>query len=472
MTMDESGDKIAALAFLNRASELGEPHAQFTCGADMLDKARRSSDKTMEAKAISLLEAAAGEGDLAEAKVFIADEILSGSIRNSKFDPMMLLSEATVQGNEDALQILMGLNMPASEEADYDPMLPYTIKPDGLKRPRLVRDALRDEFDMPQSLAETITAGLYGFPSWARLASLVDDARVPAGKFDEDLSAAEINERLRLLAGVLMHHMEMPSYIADIAVQLLRPTVRSGNKPSLRKLEEEANSRIFTMGTNKPDPIGKHVLDQRGLMMDMENAMRFGFRIKPDVWLDVMEDAFGWSVEDVEHDICGEGVLVAKSTTALGTFDIYMSRVSFRPGDRGDEHVEKLMAKIDGLSKNAVLLFNTPTAHLPESKLPNGMLYGGKIRKDGGTWRDFVLRPSEDGLADAIGQGINFADEGPSPELVERYSFADAGRYAMSIAMEVRNDDEDHFPITLGEHGWSVFLSRPVIQQMTKEARR
>ena len=468
---DEGRDR--AQQSMLRAAELGLPQAQFMAGMEMLRQAEEARDKKLKSRAVSLLSSAAGEGDIPEAKLFVAQRILDGTIKGSRFDPIILLSEAAVQGQDEAVELIMTLGIPEGGGADsHDPMLPYVVRPDGLKRPRLVRDALAAGFDLTQGEAETITAGFYGCPAWARLASIAGDARTPAGKFDEDLSAAELNERRKLLAGVLLHHFEMPPHVADVAIELLQPCSRNGDKPSLRRLEEKANGMMFKIGMNAPEPIAKKVYDDIGMTFDFDNAMRFAFRVQPGSWLPVMEDHFGWDIEEVDYDVAGEGVLVARSPTAEGMLSIYMSRVSHRPGDKGDEHVEKLMRQIDGKSERAALLFNIPIAYMPDRESPFGLLYGGKFRSASGKWSDFVLRPCGpgQGAADAASQQLTFSDEQPDA-LLEPYGFEDAGRIAEAITRHVRNYDGPQTCMNTGEGKWSLFIPSPLASEMKQFSR-
>lgn len=446
--------------YLSRSAEAGFTQAQLTYGQMLLDESVAESNKDKAKRALSFLQRAVDDGDMPEAKVFVAQSILDGSIRGGKYDPMMLLSEAAMQKDEEAMSMLMYLTSPQSNRIPtFDSILPYIVKPESLKRARLVRDAIHQEFDLPASAADEIVAGLFGCPTWARLVNVCGDNRVPPGKFDEDLSAAELNERKKLQAGILLHFFDMPPHVADVAVELLKPSSRSGDKPSLKRLEEKARTMTFKFGMNEPAPIAARAYDERGLKLDIDSALRFGFRVRPEIWLTLLETRFGWRVTPTDYDVSGEGVKVATVTVADGLVDLYMSRVSHRPGDQGDEHVENLLRKIGDQSKRAILLFNMPIAHLPEDESAFGLLYGGKVKTDSTGWYDFVLRPMQErGAEDAIGQKLRFKNT-PEPEITNTYGFDQAGNAAIGITQSVRNElDIRYRAITLREGHWQIFV--------------
>lgn len=456
----ETKDIGQANEYIRRSAELGNAHAQATWGMSLLTKSMETGQRALADEAMHFLEAAIDEGDLTEPKVFVAQCLLDGTIQKSKYDPTMLLSEAAVRGDQEAMETLVALASPGGGGEHYEEMLPYIVKPDGLKRPKQVRDALMGEFDMPQSIAEVVTSALYGCPSWSRLSSIVNDSRVPSGKFDEDLAAAEFNERRKAQAGVLLNYIEMPSHVADCAVDLLLPTAKAGVKPSLRRLVEKAERMTFKIGMNQPEPLGTRVLDARGMQFDLDNAMRFAHRVQPEPWLGIMTEHLGWTVDEVEYDRSAEGVLVGRAPSSSGTYDIYMSRVSHRPGDQGDEYVEKLMTRIAGVSERAVLLFNVPLAFLKDQKYPEGLLYGGKIKSPSRPWADFLLRPCSNGLEDALKQNLKFTDAAPR-DLLDEFGFDAAGAIALELTQIVKNEEDgDHVPVRMGDHEWSVFVSR------------
>lgn len=393
------------------------------------------------------------------ANVTLANLMLAGLAKVPDFDPFQLIAEAAKAGDVEAMEMLVEFGsatngLPPEEE----PMLPYTVIPEGMKRPKLVRDALLHEFKMTKTDAEEMTAGLYGFSNWSLLTSAATDPKKPKGKYDEDLEPAELNERDRLLSSVFSFYIDCEEYIADIAISLLKPTARAG-KPSLKRLEERINSCMVPIGSRTLSMNMNHIVDQYGGNADFENSIRKATPARADVWLDMMASFLGWKFDEVDPDADADGSWTG-STHAKDNrkFDIFISRVSFTPGDKGDEHVFEIQRRIQKMTQNAILLFNKPLIHLPDPKTDFGAFYGGLIL-DNGKWNDFVLRP-EGGIDDAIAQKLTISEEMNEQE-VASFSFKNAGSLVQAFANYLEDIDPESADgcVAFGTiNGWTNFI--------------
>ncbi len=132
-------------------------------------------------------------------------------------------------------------------------------------------------------------------------------------------------------------------------------------------------------------------------------SLRCMHPIQPDVWLGMMEEHLGWVFSKVDEDAELDGDQVAVAVGSGGRrLPVFMSAVTYIPGDLRDEHVARLKARIGAAyPAGAVLMFNKPVGWQPEQG-PGGLLYGGMLWWDK-AWSDFVPRPGG-GLDDALAQ--------------------------------------------------------------------
>ncbi|MBY3151313.1 sel1 repeat family protein [Rhizobium laguerreae] len=464
-------DSKGANEYMRKAAEMGQPHALFAWGV-VLFEGRPSGPEADPDAAMKFLEEAIDEHDSSDAQLYVAQMIIKRRIKSAKYDPMTLLSQSVAGGNEEAMRVLEDIGAFTTEDDEdddqrHEAMLAYVVKPDGAARPKSVRLALERELKLDPVVAGTVTAALYGFPSWKRLLDATAEKRTPIGIFDEQLTAEQINERLKSQASVLLYHVKMPSYLADIAVELLKPTSKSTVPPSLTKMRERARDRIFKIGSNDRQ-LSTSLLEERGIETDTENAMRFAKPLVPDVWLGAMEQHLGWSLAEHDYDAKREAAKVAVAPSSVGKIDVYMSRVSFRPGDVGDTYVEKLMAQLGEKSEKAILLFNIPIVYPRETGVDFGVFYGGKINTSG-VWYDFVMRPGG-GVEDAIAQRL-LIEEKAVPGFVETYGFEGAPSLGATLAaMRASGSPQGKMvPITPRGHGWALFVPVELALEMRKQ---
>jgi hypothetical protein len=206
--------------------------------------------------------------------------------------------------------------------------------------------------------------------------------------------------------------------------------------------------------------------DGLGITGDFEKSMRTAKPIRPDVWLDMMEAHLGWAFESSDAEATADGAWIANSRAKDGTlFDVFMSRVSLTPGDRGDEHVFNLKKEIEKRSSNAVLIFSKPLVHFPNQKENKGALFGGLLL-DRGIWHEFVLHPSG-GIDDAREQKLVIGEQ-MDPEMVRPFVFEGAGTLGISLACYLNDlDPEDGDYIPFGTiNGWTNFLPREMAMMM------
>lgn len=459
----ERGHEDQALAYLTQATDKQYPPAiHFLALAYVQGQLGLSKDAD---KAVRLLRGIVD--DLPEAKVNLARIIMSKEAKAADIDPFKLLAEAAADGEEEAMMMLMSLGAGITNAPDGDDLiLPYVVVPDGMKRPKLVRDAILNEFNISKGEAEEFTASLYGYDDWAALLRVATDPKTAKGKFDEDLEPAELNERHRLLASVICSHVQIEDYIADIVVDLLKPTARSG-RPSLKRLAERVDRCMVPIGSRTLSGGIDRIVDQLGVGGDFEKAIRTARPARADVWIEMLSSHLGWNFEEVDMDANADGAWIARTRSKDGTpFEVFISRASFTPGDKGDEHVFEIQKEIEARATKAILLFSKPLVHFPNPKKDAGSLFGGLLH-DSGKWTQFVLRP-EGGIDDAISQKLDIEAE-MDPSVVEPYIFNGAGSMGRCIACYSNDVDpsQETGYVPFGTiNGWTNFVPPDVAHLM------
>lgn len=451
------------------ACEMGVPISMMFIA---FNKATGAGDtKVDKAKAIQILKKAISLGEPA-AKTMFARLLLDKVLVSPNEDPLRLVTEAVAEGDMEAMEIVAELIADDDDTLDDDlfDMLPYTVTPDSTKRPKLVRDAILREFTIAKSDAEKLTAALYGYPSWERLLQAASSSNVPKGPFNEDLAPKLQEARSKELSQVLCSYIDLPQYVADIAVELLAPTAKNGHRPTLTNLEAEAKKKVFRIGSNEMEGLvnrANDTLQSLGFTGNFEAATRLAHPIKPEVWLPMLDQVMDWDIEQIDTD---EGAdsdcqLVATVTAADDTiFDIHMSRVAFIPGDDADTHVESIMNYLASQKDRAVLVFNSPIIkHTGRRNEDLGILYGGKILEDD-KWHDFSLVP-EQGFDHARYQR-SFSEKSPS-DLAKEYSWEGAMAFTSQMTATLRYGDPEEpmgFPGTTD--GWGSFVPLELAKAM------
>lgn len=467
----EQGREDLALPFLVRSWEQKYPAAGYVLSLAYA-QGRMGLVKDVD-MAVTILRELVDEDDDPEAKLMLAQLIVAGKAKPADVDPFQLLTEAAAQGVEEAMAMLMDVGAVIGNNPDADDlMLPYIVTPDGMKRPKLIRDALVLEFDIRRIEAEEFTSHLFGYGEWATMMRDATDTTKKKGKFDEDLEPAELNERLRLLASVICSHVDMEDYVADIVVDLLKPTARSG-RPSLKRLGERIDSCMVPIGSRTISQGMDRINDLVGSGGDFERAMRTSSPARPDVWIDMLESHLGWKFDITDIEADADGAWIGRVTSSdERTFEVFISRASLTPGDRGDEHVFQMRKDIEAKTRNAVLLFNKPLVHLPDPGKDAGVLFGGLLL-DGGEWHEFVLRPGG-GLDDAITQKLSIGEE-MDPEVIAPFAFVGAGSLGRSIACYANDIDpaKETGYIPFGKiNGWTNFVPPEMVEMMRNMKRR
>ncbi|NTF16863.1 hypothetical protein G6L37_00290 [Agrobacterium rubi] len=397
------------------------------------------------------------EGDSGRGLFLLSQFMLSNTVKVRDYHPLDLLQRSAAHGYPEAVALVaqMADVIETVMETDPDPdMLSYVVVPDGTERIRLVREAMMNEFSVAEEEAGVVTALLHGYPDWQTLNSDALNADKPKGKFDEDCSAAEFNERERMQTEIFQSRTGCSKEAALTAIKLLRPTSRSA-KPSLRRFDKIMEG-IITRGL--PTDLGSLVAET---LKDMGvanveksgRALRTLWPLRVKTWLDVFE-THGWSMRRRKLD-ASDGEQVAVSETSDGRlFKIYMSVVAYDPGDLGDEDVEELTKRIEGECQRAVLIFNHPRVSRIRGSQTRAAFYGGKILNNG-SWSDFILRKS-DGVDDALRQAGTGMDI-QSPTTVTENAFEGAIELAYRIAAEVVDQkDTEGFGLFHSTSQWSA----------------
>ncbi len=458
------GHADAALPFLKKAVEYNIPSAKHLLAVSYAH-GQMGLKKDVNEAAYLLSELL--EDNYSEAKVTLAQMILARELTMPDVDPFQLLAEAAASGVEEAMLILMELSKDnGNAQPDEEPMLPYVVVPNGTKRPNLVRDALVSEFDISKKDAEQITAGLYGYPRWSLLFSAATDPKLAKGKFDEELEPAALNERNELLASVLCFYIEMEDYVADIAINLLKPTAQNG-KPSLKKLQERVDNCMVPISSSTINRSMNRITDQFGVGGDVEKAIRTASPARADIWLEALTTILGWKFDETDSNADADGAWIGRTTSRNQIpFDVFISRAAFTPGDRGDDHVFQLQKQIARRTTHGVLIFSKPLVHCPSPKKDQGALFGGLILNDS-QWSEFVLRP-EGGIDDAIAQKLHISEDMKKKE-VAAYVFDGAVSLGRTIASYMNDIDprEEMACVPFGTvNGWTNFIPREAAQMI------
>jgi FOG: TPR repeat, SEL1 subfamily len=439
------------LGYPNAAAELGSyyEHGKFGLPTD----SKKAVDLYVEAT----------EGGSAEGMYKLANYMLSNTVAVGTYHPLELIKRAAELGHPEAAGLITKLAemVSAAEEAEVDEILPYVIVPDGLSRMEQARAAIVNEFSVGSEQAAECVAALMGYPSWKMMDEAVQSKKAP-GKFDEDCSAVEFNERERLQTDVFARKMRVDETTALTAVKLLRPSSRIV-QPSLRRLDEIMEGGIG--GAADLEEAITEFLEHAGLPTDLSaSPFRIVWPLQAKLWLDLFE-SHGWTMRRRRNDASGDGDQIAVTETTDGRlFKVFMSGVSYEPGDLGDTHVENVMGTITKACECAVLIFNHPRISTIRGSEHAAALYGGKILNNG-IWADFVLRPA-DGIDDALRQHekrINLL----SPKEVSEYAFEGAIKLACRISGHVfQQEDCKQFGLLQGATNWSSPMPKIAIEAM------
>ncbi|MDW9481300.1 hypothetical protein GOB57_21885 [Sinorhizobium meliloti] len=247
------------------------------------------------------------------ATLAIAKAVIFGARDDLPYDAEKLLAELARDGQKDAGAILRWLNA-QRRHISLDIRLPQVVTPEGGNRPKMVRDAVRAQFSIPEQLIEAVTASLYGYPSWKALLEAASDKKTIKGPDDEDCGADELAQRTKFQARLLVEYLGLEETSAEVAIELLQPTGRTV-RPSLKNLARMVRKRallprlgedydairkmVAGFGMGDPDdlmamvyeafPIGKQEPD---LLEELDQAYVSGEYDRPDpVFGRVMREA-------------------------------------------------------------------------------------------------------------------------------------------------------------------------------------
>lgn len=410
----------------------------------------------------------ATEGGSGTGMFLLAKFMLAHTKRVGDYHPMKLIEDAAELGHPEAV-ILHAQMVEMFEEKEAEgreEMLPYVVVPDGLERIKLVRSALQNEFSVSEDEAGDIAAALHGYPDWSMMATAADDPNVRKGRFDEECEAAEFNERERLLAEVFAARTGTTQEVAAASIKLLRPTSRTV-RPSLRRLDKIMDNHLFKGMSGELGQLLGGVLEEMGMPTGSKNddALRTVWPLQPTLWMDLFA-RHGWNLRRRNDEARSDGDQVCVTETSDGRlFKVFMSVVSYDPGDLGDEMVEALMKTISQKTDKAVLIFNHPRINLVRGSMTRAAFYGGRVLNNG-EWWDFMLRES-DGIDDALRQKGLFIG-GVSPAMVSEYAIDGAVVTASEIVAKVTEQESmDGFGVVSGMSDWSF----PVPPAAIKAAR-
>ncbi|MBY3433505.1 sel1 repeat family protein [Rhizobium laguerreae] len=387
-----------------------------------------------------------------------------------EYDPIELLTGLADDGSSEAMEMLGAIRSATKlNEQGYE--LGETITPDGGKRPKLVRDALKGAFDLSTTHAESLTAGLFGYTSWSRLNNAANDKRTVKGKFDEECSAPEFVKRQNLQRNLLCYRLSLDEYIAEIAIRLLKPTSRLG-KPSLRRLEQEASGKMFPFASDDMMGSVQPFLDQVGIKssagLEGMNTVRDMMPVNPAGWLTVLEHV-GFKIRNGRTKPTLSGEVIGEIANASGAIPIYMIGAAYDPGDLSDLLVDKHMKTIARKSDRAFLLFGKPTFIVAKND-EAGVLYGGRVYHEG-AWSDFVLSPGVT-VDDLIAQRAAFTYP-LNEEFITRHTYEGCISHAIAIEASSRGDDPEtvEYHVIKKGSGWMSLLSgdaASAMQMMSK----
>ena len=373
------------------------------------------------------------------------------------YDAVQLLDELSEEDSEEGYEAAMMLET-LREAKSLPRMLPETVTPQGSKRPKLIRDAIKSHFQISLQRAEAITAALHGFESWGRLLNASNDARTVKGPFDEDCDAPAFIARKKALVGVLRMYTDLDQYLAEIAISLLKPTARDG-RPSLKKLEKKASNRLFPFPDDVLEEGTRDLMEKvgfEGSTSDFFTFLRSTKPIDPEVWCEYLRDTCNWDIQEIKPSPARSGSKVAVVKGEGRQFDVYMLSAAYEPGDKTDLLVDRSMKDIDQTGKDAVLLFSRVVVFGSE-RSDLGVLYCGRIRLDN-RWSDFTVRPAA-GIQGAIDQ-IGQFQYPPREEFISRFGFSgylDAGAWIEANSAE-GPDGPINFAMIRMASGWASYI--------------
>lgn len=180
--------------------------------------------------------------DSDRARVELATMILENRL-DIGYDPRRLIMDAAENGDEHAMR-LVAMLPEETDSDDHDNLLSHTVVPDDVIRLRIVKNAIAAETEASADVVEGITAALHGFPDWGMLVEACRDKERRRGLFDEECSLAVLSARHAEQVSILMHFLDLSDTVATIALQLLRPTAKSGpsSLATLRQTIEDRKS--------------------------------------------------------------------------------------------------------------------------------------------------------------------------------------------------------------------------------------
>ena len=264
---------------------------------------------------------------------------------------------------------------PVAEE-DSDMPAPVRVVPSGTGRPQEIAAALRKGLQASPKEAEELAAYMFGFGSWRELARAAKKAK--ADPPDEECGAEEVRRRRAYQVHMLALCVDMGPDAAGIAVEALKPTARAPapalDAATLARMQAASYLRADAQGGEDLDENEEDCfLDDDGdpadaadMLAEMLGAdpqseplglldgLRCGHPLQPDVWLGMMEEHLGWAFLD------GDQVAVAVGS-GRRRLPVFMSALTYIPGDLRDKHVARLKARIAAAHPvGAVLMFNKP----------------------------------------------------------------------------------------------------------------
>lgn len=329
------------------------------------------------------------------------------------------------------------------------------------KRPQQVKTALKNEFGLPDELASTITARMYGFPDMQKLEAVYNDPRVASGVPDEQAGLAVMADRQMTQAQVIFDCGLNNLAIAQLIASCLKPT-GAMSRPSLRAMRE----RLFDL-MDISENVGFDLFsvgDDQTLANSMEAIRRI-----PQVWLDFLAREIGWFVRPVDGMKTFLFRQVGETMASDGkVYPIFMTSFAHSPAMEASE-LDDLQRFVEEQSPRdrAVVLFSKPTCNTRialEREDPSLQLLYGGMALDGGEWWNFVLRP-EAGFGDVLAQRGQFKRGRPSVRFAMKFGYENAIGNFVDLHKMVNNLDDDgleeeEFLVTEDAGGWTHFITR------------
>lgn len=208
-----------AAARMEEAADLGDADAMAAYGLMRIDG---DCDLRVDrAEGERWLVASVENGSL-EGRYGLASYMLENRCIVGLNDPITLLTEAAEAGHDPSRKLLFEMGLGDSDE--HDPMLPYPVVPHGIARAAAAAECLSDSFSIDVEKTRILVAALHGFPDWELLNRSARDRKSRKGKFDEECSPEELEERVRAQTSVVQNFMHLPAYAAEALVEVLRPT--------------------------------------------------------------------------------------------------------------------------------------------------------------------------------------------------------------------------------------------------------